>query len=67
MPNPTPPGQHIRPERRCAFLGPFGARGNMLKLPSGLDDFVVFEGRQHIGQIRFGLGALDRETKGSVA
>jgi hypothetical protein len=39
----------------------------MLKLPSGLDDFVVFEGRQHIGQIRFGLGALDRETKGSVA
>ena len=46
-----PPGQDIRPERRCAFLG---RHEDMLKLRSiGIRDYSVFEGGQRSGRIRF--------------
>jgi hypothetical protein len=48
---PMPPGQDIRPERRCAFLG---RHEDMLKLRSiGIRDYSVFEGGQRSGRILF--------------
>jgi hypothetical protein len=53
-----PPGQNIRPERRCAFLRPEPAR-IMLKLRSiGLSDYAVLESEQRIGRIRLATGRM---------
>jgi hypothetical protein len=50
---PMPPGQHIRPERRCCFRDRHAEHAEYAEAPLiGIQDYSVFENKR-IGWIRF--------------